>query len=97
MPKLQSRTLIWIWAISGCLALLSVLPWVGICNEGGPCAWFLGVFGVIGFGGVVLSAMVTNLHNPNPVLIVLFNWIFFALVAIAIAKFRKRRKGAPIA
>jgi hypothetical protein len=96
MPKFQSRTLIWIWAISGCLAALSVLAWIGICSEG-PCAWFLGVFGVIGFVGALLSAMVSNLHNPNPVLIVLFNWILFALVAIAIAKFRKRRKGVPIA
>jgi len=97
VAKLTPNTLIWIWAISGCLAVLSVLPWMGICNEDGPCGVFLGVFGLIGFGGAVLSAMLTNLHDPNPVLVVIFNWIFFALVAIAIAKFRKRLKGEPVA
>jgi hypothetical protein len=97
MAKLTPNTLVWIWAISGCLAVLSVLPWMGICNEGGPCSMFLGVFGVIGLGGAVLSSMVSNLHNPNPILIVFFNWVSFALVAIAIAKFRKHRKGEPAA
>jgi len=91
MAKLQSRTQIWIWMVSGCLAVLSVLPLMSICS--GPC----GVFLLMGFGGAILSAMVSNLHDPNPVLVVLFNWILFALVAIAIAKFRKHRKGAPIA
>jgi hypothetical protein len=94
MPKLQSRTLAWIWTLSGCLAVLSILPLTNLCgDDGGPC----GVFLLIGFGGVVLSAMVSNLHDPNLVLIVLFNWVLFALVAIAIAKFRKHRKGEPAA
>ena len=89
MPKLLPRTLTWIWAVSGCLAVLSVLPLTDVCNTDGPC----GVFLVMGFGGMVLSAMVSNLHDPNRVLVVLFNWILFALVAIAITKFRKRSKG----
>ncbi|HEY6376095.1 MAG TPA: hypothetical protein VIX90_11295 [Edaphobacter sp.] len=90
MPKLQSRTLAWIWTISGCLAVLSVLPLMDVCR---PC----GVFLLMGFVGAVLSAMVSNLHDPNPVLVVLFNWILFALLAIAVAKVRKRRKGEPAA
>jgi hypothetical protein len=93
MSKLQSRTLTWIWIVSGCLAALSVLPLMSVCDVEGPC----GVFLLMGFGGAVLSAMVSNLHDPNPVLVVLFNWVLFALVAIAIAKFRKRRKGGSAA
>jgi hypothetical protein len=96
MNKLMPNTLIWIWAICGCVALLSALPWMGICNEDGPCGWFLGVLGLVGFGGAFLSAMVSNIHDPNPVLVVFFNWILFALVAIAIAKYRKRRKGVSV-
>jgi hypothetical protein len=67
----------------------SVLPLMSICSEDGFC----GVFLLLGFVGMVLSAMVSNLHDPNPVLVVLFNWVLFALIAIAVAKFRKRRKG----
>jgi hypothetical protein len=93
MAKLRSKTLTWIWVVSGCLAALSVLPLLSVCSEDSPCGMFLGLFLVLGFGGAVLSAMVSNLHDPNPVLVVLFNWIFFGLVAIAIAKFIKRRKG----
>jgi hypothetical protein len=52
---------------------------------------------LMGFGGLLLSAMVSNLHDPNVVLAVLFNWIIFALVAIAVAKFRKHRRGEPTA
>jgi hypothetical protein len=96
MPKLQLNALTWIWAISGCVAVISVLPWMGIRNDQGPWGAFLGVFGVLGFVGVVLSAMLTNMHDPNPV-IAIFNWIIFAVVAIAVAKFKRRRKGEPAA
>jgi amino acid transporter len=93
MTKLQPKTLTWIWAVLGCLAILSVSPLLSVCDQDGPC----GVLMLMGFGGLLLSAMVSNLHDPNVVLAVLFNWIIFALVAIAVAKFRKHRRGEPTA
>jgi hypothetical protein len=74
------------------MAVLSVLPFMSVCSEDGPCGIFLGVFGLLGFGGAILSAMLSNLHDPNPVLIVLFNWVFFGFMGILITSFIKRRK-----
>jgi hypothetical protein len=91
MPKLEWKTVIWIWMISGCVALVSVLPVLGFCSEGGPCVMFVGIFQFVGFVGTKLSAILSSLDVPNPVLVVLFNWILFALVAIVIAKLVKHR------
>jgi hypothetical protein len=91
MPKLERKMLTWIWMISGCVAVLSALPLMSVCSVDGPCVMFLGIFQFVGFGGTLLSAMVSNLHVPNPVLVVLFNWILLALIAIVIAKLVKHR------
>jgi len=89
MAKLEQKTLAWIWTISGLLAGLSILPLTNVCSNEGPC----GVFLMVGLIGLTLSAIVSNIHDPNLALAVFFNWILFASVAIAIAKFRRSRRG----
>lgn len=90
MANLSNKTKIWVWVISGILALLSVLPVANVCSADGPC----GVFLVLGLVGIFFSGIVSNLHDPNAVLGALLNWLIFAMAAFALLKWRAHRKEA---
>jgi hypothetical protein len=68
--------------VSAAIALTYLLPIFEVCSYEGVC----GVFVLFAFPGMILSALVSNIHDPNPWLVVLFNWILYVFVLMGIRK-----------
>ena len=82
MPKLSNKTKVCVWFIAGVFAILSALPVTNVCSDDGPC----GVFLMLGILGYAISAVATNVHDPNVSLGVALNWLIFALVGLGLLK-----------
>lgn len=63
--------------------MLSALPVFELCSDSRFCA----VLVVIGIPGMLLSAAVSgNIHVFNPWLVLLFSWLLYALLLLALEK-----------
>ncbi len=79
----KHRSTILIASISGVIAVVSALPVFEVCLDSGIC----GVFIVFAFPGMLLSAGASgNVHVFSPWLVVLLNWLFYAIVFVALRK-----------
>jgi hypothetical protein len=72
----KHRTAIYIGSLSGAIAIISALPILEMCSDSSICGYFV----FFAFPGILLSMAVSgNVHAFNPRLVVVFNWIFYAL------------------
>jgi len=80
----KQRLSILIGSISGIIAVVSALPIFELCLDSiGICEALI----VIAFPGMLLSMGASgNVHVFSPWLVMLFNWIFYALVLIVLRK-----------
>jgi hypothetical protein len=86
--KQRSATLIGV--ISGLIAAVSVLPLFEVCSDNGIC----GIFLVFAFPGMLLSMGASgNIHAFSRWLVVLFNWIFYALLFMGLRKLIRKFRG----
>jgi hypothetical protein len=75
----KQRLAVLIGSISGVIAIVSALPTLGVGTDS--------ILIVFSFPGMLLSMGVSgNVHAFNPWLVVLFNWIFYALILMALLK-----------
>jgi hypothetical protein len=76
--------MILIAGIGGAIAGVSALPIFEVCPDSNfICAIFI----VFAFPGMMMSMGVSgNVHAFSPWLVVLFNWIFYALVLMILQK-----------
>jgi hypothetical protein len=76
-------------SISAAIAATYLLPNFEVCSYDGVC----GVFIVFAFPGMILSALVSNIHDPNPWLVLFFNWIFYFFVLMGVKKLIRKFRG----
>jgi hypothetical protein len=76
-------------SISAAIAVTYLLPNFEACSYDGLC----GVFILFAFPGMILSALASNIHDPNPWLVVLFNWIIYFFVLMGLKKLIRKFRG----
>jgi hypothetical protein len=77
------RSVLLITGLSGVIAIVSVLPILEIVPDTPPFGYMI----VLAVPGIVFSAAVSrNIHSFSSWLVVLFNWIFYAVIFIALRK-----------
>jgi hypothetical protein len=86
----KERSALLIWSISGVIAITYLLTEFDVCSAGGG---FCDVIFLLALPGMLLSALVSNIHDPNPWLVVLFNWISYFFVLMGLNKLVRNFRG----